>query len=126
MRQGRRVWAGWEGVSSGVARRRVEPHRSRRPRYPDIGNASPPHRNTVVMTRTLVLVPTDLERRLLEPVLAEGMRSGDRLDLCGFGPVAAAARTARLVATHAPARVLLVGIAGRLGERLALGDAYRF
>jgi len=78
------------------------------------------------MTRTLVLVPTDLERRLLEPVLAEGMRSGDRLDLCGFGPVAAAARTARLVATHAPARVLLVGIAGRLGERLALGDAYRF
>lgn len=78
------------------------------------------------MTHTLVLVPTDLERRLLEPVLAEGMRSGDRLDLCGFGPVAAAARTARLVATHAPERVLLVGIAGRLDERVALGSACRF
>lgn len=78
------------------------------------------------MPRTLILVPTDLERRLLEPVLSDGMSPGDRLELCGFGPVAAAARTAGLVATLAPARVLLVGIAGRLDERLSLGRAYRF
>ena len=78
------------------------------------------------MTRTLILVPTDLERRLLEPTLNEVMAPGDRFDLCGFGPIAAAARTARLVAADSPARVLLVGIAGRLDERLALGGAYRF
>jgi futalosine hydrolase len=46
--------------------------------------------------------------------------------LCGFGPVAAAARTAQLLAEHAPDRVLLVGIAGRLDDRLAVGAAYEF
>ena len=78
------------------------------------------------MPSTLVLVPTDLERRLLGPALAAGLREGDRLELCGFGIVAAAARTAALLATHAPDRVLLVGIAGRLGEALSIGAAYRF
>jgi futalosine hydrolase len=48
------------------------------------------------------------------------------MELCGFGPVAAAARTAALIAAHAPARVLLVGIAGRLDARLDIGAAYRF
>ncbi|NBU41927.1 MAG: futalosine hydrolase [Planctomycetia bacterium] len=79
-----------------------------------------------VMPPTLILVPTDPERRLLEPALSEGMHPGDRLELCGFGPVAAAARAARLLVTHPPARVLLVGIAGRFDDRLALGAAYRF
>jgi futalosine hydrolase len=79
-----------------------------------------------VMPPTLILVPTEPERRLLEPRLSEGMRPGDRLELCGFGPVAAAARTAGLLATLVPGRVLLVGIAGRLDERLSLGYAYRF
>ena len=75
------------------------------------------------MPKTLVLVPTDRERRLLPSSLAAG---GRRIELCGFGPVAAAARTAALIATHAPDRVLLVGIAGRLDDRLRLGAAYRF
>jgi futalosine hydrolase len=78
------------------------------------------------MPRTLVLVPTDLERRLLEPVLSAARAPGDRLEGCGFGPVAAAARTAALLAAARPERVLLVGIAGRLDERLALGGAARF
>ena len=74
------------------------------------------------MPTTLVLVPTDLERRQLAPALA----GHGPLELCGFGPVAAAARTAALVAARAPDRVLLVGIAGRLAGSLAIGAAYRF
>ena len=78
------------------------------------------------MPEMLVLVPTPLERRLLAPVLAAGLPAAARIQLCGFGPVAAAARTAELLATRAPDRVLLVGIAGRLDDRLAIGSAYRF
>ncbi len=74
------------------------------------------------MPKTLILVPTDLERRFVGPSLA----ACGSLALCGFGPVAAAARTAGLLAEHTPVRVLLVGIAGRLGESLAVGAAYRF
>lgn len=75
------------------------------------------------MLQTLVLVPTEPERRLIAPALAVGQCA---VELCGFGPVAAAARTAALVAARAPRRVLLVGIAGRLGHGLHLGAAYRF
>lgn len=86
------------------------------------------------MPRTLILVPTEMERRSLEPILqpvleatlAPALPLGGRPALCGFGPVAAAARTAQLLAEHAPDRVLLVGIAGRIDARLAVGDAYRF
>jgi len=73
---------------------------------------------------TLVLVPTPLERAhlgLLEDA------PGLRLETAGFGPVAAAARTASLVAALAPARVLLVGLAGTYdAERLPLGAATTF
>jgi len=78
------------------------------------------------MPRLLILVPTEMERRGLEPMLASASGQNCRVDLCGFGPVAAAARTAQLLAEHAPKRVLLVGIAGRLDDRLAIGAAYRF
>lgn len=78
------------------------------------------------MPHPLVIVPTEPERRLLAPALAAGLGSSIRMELCGFGPVAAAARTAALIAAHAPARVLLVGIAGRLDARLDIGAAYRF
>ncbi len=49
------------------------------------------------------------------------------LRLCGFGPVAAAARSASLIAEHRPRRVLLLGIVGswRL-DRLPLGAARSF
>jgi futalosine hydrolase len=76
--------------------------------------------------RTLLLVPTDLERQGLVPLVASALGDDDRLELCGFGPVAAAARTAALLARHRPDRVLLVGIAGRLDDRLDLAAAYRF
>jgi futalosine hydrolase len=78
------------------------------------------------MPRHLILVPTEMERRILDPILAPAAGSGCHVALCGFGPVSAAARTAHLLAEHVPERVLLVGIAGRLDDRLALGAAYRF
>ncbi|MCX7430163.1 MAG: futalosine hydrolase [Planctomycetia bacterium] len=78
------------------------------------------------MPRHLILVPTEMERRILAPILAPVVAQGCRVALCGFGPVAAAARAAQLIAEHAPERVLLVGIAGRIDERLAVGAAYRF
>ena len=55
----------------------------------------------------LVLVPTELELRALGPPSALG-----NVEICGFGPVAAAARTAALLAERRPERVVLVGIAG--------------
>lgn len=78
------------------------------------------------MPRHLILVPTEMELRRLDPVLAPAMTQGCTVALCGFGPVAAAARTAQLLAEHAPERVLLVGIAGRLDDRLVVGAAYQF
>ena len=78
------------------------------------------------MLRHLILVPTEMERRGLDLILAPAERPDCRVALCGFGPVAAAARTAHLLMEHAPERVLLVGIAGSLDDRLTLGDAYHF
>ncbi len=78
------------------------------------------------MPTTLVLIPTDLERRRLASRLAAAPAGGIVIELCGFGPVAAAARAAGLIAQHRPHRVLLAGIAGRLGDRLSVGRAYRF
>ena len=76
--------------------------------------------------RTLLLVPTDLERRVLDPLVIPALGRDGLVALCGFGPVAAAARTALLVARHQPERVLLVGIAGRMDDGLSLAAAYRF
>jgi futalosine hydrolase len=60
---------------------------------------------------TLVLVPTQREHaRLVE--LGGFAAPGTRVERCGFGPVAAAARTAELLARLRPRRALLVGIGG--------------
>ena len=59
---------------------------------------------------TLVLVPTERERRHLAGHPGFGVDAP--CELCGFGPVAAAARAATAIARHQPDRVLLVGIAG--------------
>jgi futalosine hydrolase len=78
------------------------------------------------MPQPLILVPTERERRLIAPAIAAAWGGRARVELCGFGPVVAAARTAHLIAEHRPERVLLVGIAGRLSDRLAIGAAYAF
>ncbi len=73
----------------------------------------------------LVLVPTALElARLLD---LGGLGPSVLVDLCGFGPIAAGARTAQLLARLTPARVILVGIAGAYDiERDPLGSAIEF
>jgi futalosine hydrolase len=78
------------------------------------------------MRQYLLLVPTELERGFIAPAVAAACGSSIRSELCGFGPVVAAARTARLIAEHRPDRILLVGIAGRFADRLAIGQAYAF
>lgn len=60
--------------------------------------------------RTLVLVPTEIERRHLARQRGFGVDAP--CALCGFGPVAAAARARDAIAAHKPERVVLVGIAG--------------
>ena len=53
-------------------------------------------------------------------------RVGGAVELCGFGPIVAAARAASLLAAHQPQQVVLCGIAGSLGESLQVAGAYRF
>jgi len=71
-------------------------------------------------------VPTELERGVIAPVLTAACGAAIRIELAGFGPVVAAARTAGLLAASRPERVLLVGIAGRYGDRLEIGRASVF
>lgn len=71
----------------------------------------------------LVLVPTELEARSLRQPLTA---AGAILELCGFGPIAAAARTQQAIALHRPQRVLLLGIAGGYNRQLEIGRAYEF
>ena len=62
---------------------------------------------------TLILIPTELERARWREL--GGLPSGLGLfETCGFGVVAAAARTSQRLAQLAPRRVVLVGIAGSL------------
>jgi len=67
--------------------------------------------NASLGSPTLLLVPTELELRRLRDQGGFGV-GFCLVSLCGFGPVAAAARTAQLLAELRPSRVLLVGIAG--------------
>ncbi len=75
---------------------------------------------------TLLLLPTELERTAwlqTSPTVPESVQ----VEVCGFGPVAAAARTAALLAQHRPAQVVLLGIAGAYGQRrLPVGQAICF
>ena len=89
-----------------------------------------PRLTTVITPKphTLLLVPTNLElARLADhggfpPELA-------RVEICGFGPIAAAARTAALVTALRPRHVVLIGIAGaydtsayEIGSALSFGS----
>jgi futalosine hydrolase len=80
-----------------------------------------------LMPDVLILVPTPTERQILVPLLHPQMRQfGGTLHLCGFGPVAAAARTSQLIAQHRPSRIMLAGIAGAIGDTLSVGSATEF
>lgn len=92
----------------------------------------------------LILIPTEPEHRFLQPWL-DGFAHVDGCNrpagfsshsgnadtgaakvlvrLCGFGLIAAAARTMQLIAETCPRRVVLIGIAGTLVPSLAVGSA---
>ncbi|MCA8980021.1 MAG: futalosine hydrolase [Planctomycetes bacterium] len=74
----------------------------------------------------LLLVPTALElERLRDQGGYDPARA--RVEVCGFGPVAAAARTATLLERYKPQRALLVGIAGTFDEEsFPVGTATTF
>ena len=72
----------------------------------------------------LILVPTQKERSLLEDYLPDDVASPQ---LCGFGPIAAAAETSRLLAEWRPTRLCLIGIAGSYDPTLTpVGSAHYF
>lgn len=75
---------------------------------------------------TLILIPTELERRRIAD--DGGLPVGLGLvELCGFGPIAAAARTAELITRVRPSRVMLIGIAGSYDvELFPVGTALEF
>ncbi|HED64022.1 MAG TPA: futalosine hydrolase [Planctomycetes bacterium] len=76
----------------------------------------------------LLLIPTDLERDRVRD-LGGFEAAGEPLvqATCGFGVIAAAARTMQLIARHAPRRVLLMGIAGSFDEaEFEIGTARAF
>ena len=75
---------------------------------------------------TLLLVPTQLELDRVRDL--GGLEPGHALQaVCGFGPVAAAARTAQLIERLRPRRAFLVGIAGAYDvERHPVGSALVF
>lgn len=77
-------------------------------------------------TRCLLLSPTQFELRALVSHLSERELDTVFLEVCGFGPVAAAARTSLLIAKYKPEMVLLAGIAGSLDPRCVVGKAYGF
>ena len=71
----------------------------------------------------LVLTPTAMERQILLNILPQEID----VELCGFGLIAAAVETMRLIANNVPDRVLLVGIAGTYDpQTLPVGSATEF
>jgi len=82
--------------------------------------------NDFSRNRILFLVPTKLEFDQFARQTSFG-----ELDIsshiCGFGPIAAAARTASLINVHRPEQVVLSGIAGTYDmSKLAVGTATAF
>ena len=67
-------------------------------------------------------MPTEIERQHLAS--QPRFNAYGPSELCGFGPVSAAARTTSQIAIHKPDRVLLIGIAGTFNTSvLPVGDA---
>ena len=78
---------------------------------------------------TLFLIPTEFEREKVQAILADrhpDLASRFAFEICGFGPIAAAAKTMQLLIAK-PAKVVLVGIAGTYqAERFPVGSATKF
>lgn len=76
----------------------------------------------------LILVPTPREMKSFRQLLkCDSEYKNGALQICGFGPVAAAARAGGLISRYRPDRVMLVGIAGSFDtQRFPVGKAFRF
>lgn len=95
----------------------------------------------------ILLIPTSFERSFIEkswnepnklsvpsPLIASSAHAASssdtasnwRIELCGFGLVAAAACAARAIERYQPQRVILMGIAGSLDPSLEIGSAHAF
>ena len=78
---------------------------------------------------TLYLIPTEFERAKVQTILTDrhpDQASRFKFQLCGFGPIAAAAKTMQLL-TAEPARVVLIGIAGTYqADQFPVGSATKF
>ena len=97
--------------------------------------ALPPARLHLV--KNLLLVPTHLELTLVHEFLptwnvSSGHADGEPdfpdivVQVCGFGLVAAAAQSARLITQFAPQRIWLLGIAGSYRNAADIGQAMCF
>ena len=79
------------------------------------------------MISCLILVPTAIELQHLPIHFLKLIESkGGAIELCGFGPIVAAARTATLIRQHQPQEVILCGVAGAIADSLAVAKAYSF
>ncbi len=76
------------------------------------------------MIKFVVCVPTELELKLLAPRI--GQHPACCVEVIGFGPVTATARTAWLIAEFQPERMFLLGISGAYGSDLPIGSAAQF
>ncbi len=79
----------------------------------------------------LLCVPTRFELERLQALAPEALTVGpagawDRIEVIGFGPVAAAASAARLCAQHGSSHVVLIGIAGTFGGEAEVGTSRTF
>ena len=74
----------------------------------------------------LLLSPTQFERSAIVSHLGGRKLERTLAQVCGFGPVAAAARTSSLISQHRPDMVVLAGIAGSLDAQCSIGEAYEF
>jgi len=72
----------------------------------------------------LILVPTSMELALIQRQGSWERRC--QFEVCGFGPIAAAANAARMIERHRPHRVLLLGIAGGYRYEIEIGAAVEF
>lgn len=76
----------------------------------------------MTQTKTLVLVPTQLELELLKEFAPARLAKCD-VSVCGFGPVASAMESASILASNSVERLFLVGIAGSYDlDRLPVGS----
>ena len=74
----------------------------------------------------MILIPTRFEQEILTPLLKDAGLADVPVELCGFGPIAAAARTSQIVALCKPSALTLIGIAGSYSDQRTIGTAAVF